>query len=200
MTNLLFTNPVVFVLLAVIFILSISVHEFAHAYTADKLGDPTAKYAGRLTLNPLAHLDLIGTLLILLIRVGWGKPVPINSANFKNPRRDSALVAFAGPLSNILLAVIFSLIVRSVHLSQAVDTFLYVLSAYNIGLALFNLLPVFPLDGFNVLYGVLPIKLAWQWQETRRYGIFILLFLIVTGFATNLILPLVDFLLRILGF
>ncbi len=200
MLEILFSNPILFVIFALIFLLSLTVHEFAHALSADRLGDPTPRYMGRLTLNPLAHLDPLGTIMILIVRFGWGKPVAINSANFKNPRRDSAIVAFAGPLSNILIAIIFSLLVHTLHISEIIDAILSTVVVFNLSLAFFNLLPVFPLDGFNVVYGILPINLAWQWQEMQKYGIYILLILIMTGSTGFFVTPLVEFSLRLLGF
>jgi len=106
--ELLFSNPLIFILVAAALILSISVHEFAHAYVADKLGDPTPRYLGRVTLNPKAHLDPIGTLLLVVAGFGWGKPVPFNPNNLSNPKRDAALISFAGPLSNFFMAIIFT--------------------------------------------------------------------------------------------
>lgn len=200
MLQLLGQSPLLFVLFATIFVLALTVHEWAHAFVAYKLGDPTAKYAGRLTLNPAAHLDLMGTILIVLVGIGWGKPVPVNSLNFKNPRRDSALVAFAGPFSNIFTAIGIALALHFLSLNIAVSSFLYATMLFSLRLAFFNLIPVFPLDGSSVVYGFLPISLLHQWEHIQSYGIYILLFLIVTGTIGYFVFPLTEFSLRLLGF
>lgn len=153
--------------------LVISVHEFAHAYTAYKLGDPTAAYQGRLTLNPLAHLDPLGTLAIILVGFGWGKPTPFNPWNLKNPRRDSALISLSGPASNFLLALLFSILFRLWP-----NQILASLVEINLALGIFNLIPVSPLDGFKVIGGLLPKQLALAWEGLERYGLIILLILI----------------------
>ena len=200
MLQLLGQSPILFILFAVIFVLALTIHEWAHAYVAYKLGDSTAKYAGRLTLNPAAHLDLIGTILIVLVGIGWGKPVPVNSLNFKNPRRDSALVAFAGPFSNILTAIVIAIAIHLLNLHPAVTSFLYAIMLFSLRLAFFNLLPVFPLDGSSVVYGFLPVSLLRQWEQLQSYGIYILLFLIMTGTIGYFIFPLSEFSLVLLGF
>ncbi len=200
MISLLFSNPTIFFLFATIFVISLTIHEFSHAFVAYKLGDSTAKYQGRLTLNPLAHLDPVGTLMILLVRFGWGKPVPINATNFKQPRRDSALVAIAGPVSNISLAILMAILAKLLPPNVVVYGILQVVAVFNLTLAFFNLLPFYPLDGFNVVYGILPFDLAWQFKDTARYGIFVLLILMVTGSIGFFISAPIDFLLRLLGF
>src|SRR5690554_729966 len=135
-------------------LLAISVHEFAHGYAAYRLGDPTAKHHGRLTLNPLAHLDPIGALMLLIFRFGWARPVPVNSAYFKDRKKGTLIVSVAGPLSNILMAWLFFNLVRilpnrmpTFALAQTVYHFLLLNLNYNLGLAAFNLLPLPPLDG-----------------------------------------------------
>jgi Zn-dependent protease len=199
MLDILFSNPILFVILALILVVTLSVHEFAHAYVADRLGDSTPRYMGRLTLNPAAHLDPIGTLLMVLVGFGWGKPVGINSANFRNPRRDAALVALAGPASNILLATVLALIIHVLHLPDFAYLLVRYVILFNLTLAFFNLLPVYPLDGFNVVYGILPVNLAWQWGDLQKYGMYILLILIVTRTTGYFIFPLVNFSLKLLG-
>lgn len=168
--------------------LAISVHEFAHALTSQKLGDPTAKLMGRLTLNPRAHLDPVGTLMLILIGFGWGKPVPYNPLNLDNPKVDSALISLSGPLSNILTAFVLALPLR-LHLpifSQGVSfELILTVVSLNIGLAVFNLIPIYPLDGFRVVGGLLPSELSRIWEGLAAYGTFLILFLVLlpSGFS-----------------
>lgn len=179
-----------------VILLSLSLHESAHAFAADKLGDPTARNLGRITLNPLKHLDPIGFLCMLLCGFGWANPVPINSRNLKNPRRDMALAALAGPVSNLLLSVVFLLLLRFVgygwlatlvyHSETAYNAahflmlFFYYGISLNLTLAVFNLLPVPPLDGSRLLYLLLPPKYAYKLVKYERYialAVMLLLFL-----------------------
>ncbi|MBU0535289.1 MAG: site-2 protease family protein [Patescibacteria group bacterium] len=192
-------NPQLGILLMVALIVSLTFHEFSHAFVADKLGDPTAKNMGRLTLNPLAHLDPLGTLFLLVARFGWGKPVPFNPLNLKNPRRDAALISLAGPASNFILAITASLIIRLVSAGSLLGGFLYLVVFYNLILGIFNLIPVGPLDGNKIVYGFLPMNLAIQWQEIQRYGMFILLFLVFTNTTSLILSPLVDLSMKLLG-
>jgi Zn-dependent protease len=199
MLDILSQNPQLGILLIVALIVSLTFHEFSHAFIADKLGDPTAKEMGRLTLNPLAHLDPIGTLFLIVARFGWGKPVPFNPLNLKNPRRDAALISLAGPASNFFLAVAASFAIRIVSVNSPLGIFLYLVVLYNLTLGIFNLIPVGPLDGNKIVYGFLPVNLAIQWQEIQRYGMFILLVVVFTN-ATSLILtPLVGLSMKLLG-
>jgi Zn-dependent protease len=197
--QLLFDNPIVFVFLAGALILSITIHEFAHAYSAQKLGDPTAKLLGRVTLNPLAHLDPIGTLFLLIAGFGWGKPVPFDARNLDNPKRDSAIISFAGPLSNFLLAILLAILIRILPQNEILTVFLYFAIFFNLILGFFNLIPLHPLDGFKVVYGLLPFNLAWQWQQTQRYGIFILMLLVFTRSTSVILMPLVAISMGLLG-
>ena len=188
-------------------VIALSIHEYAHARAADELGDPTPRMAGRLTLNPLAHLDPIGTIALFLFHFGWGKPVPIDPYNLRNPRRDQAIIALSGPVSNFITAAVFAFVFRlsgslaSPYLSSLVVSIVIM----NLGLGLFNLLPLGPLDGSKVLLGLLPQEKAAEWEEVfSRYGIIFLLifFLPFPGGGSSLLnltlIPLLNFFLRLL--
>ncbi len=168
-----------FVIKALIFVVALTIHEFAHAYTADKLGDPTPRSYGRLTLNPLAHLDLLGTLAIIFIGFGWARPVAFDPYNLRNPRRDSMLIALAGPASNLILAVILSIVLRFIPLSL-ISTIISYLIIGNISLAVFNLIPVYPLDGEKILGGLLSPELYREYaQIMAQYGTIILVLMLL---------------------
>ena len=184
-------------------VIAITIHEFAHAATADRLGDPTPRSQGRLTLNPLAHLDPVGTIMLLLFRFGWGKPVVFDPYNLAHPRRDTGIISFAGPISNLLLASLLSLGLRFLPLPLALQPLLYITIFLNLTLAVFNLVPVYPLDGEKILAALLPRDLAYEYQAVmNRYGTFILIFLILPVFGTSpiisLISPTITFLSRLL--
>jgi Zn-dependent protease len=199
----LFESPILFIAVALSLVVSLTIHEFAHAYVSNYLGDPTAKYLGRVTINPLKHLDPLGTVLLLVLGFGWGKPVPFDPRNLKNPKRDAALISFAGPLSNLILAVLFAFVYHLSISSQGflalVGVFSFLMVQYNLLLAFFNLIPVHPLDGFKVVYGLLPKNLAVQWIQFERYGFYILLFLLLTRSINTLISPFIDISMKILG-
>lgn len=174
---------------------AITIHEFAHGFIADKLGDPTPRLAGRLTLNPISHLDLIGTLMLFIVHIGWAKPVPVNPNNFQNPRKDMLWVALAGPISNLIVAFIFGMLLRVILsfrlplLSQE-QIFLSIqviqlLVFFNIILAVFNAIPIFPLDGYRILIGILSPQQAYEFGRFAQYGPFILLGIILIGHITG---------------
>ncbi|MDD3656276.1 MAG: site-2 protease family protein [Atribacterota bacterium] len=194
-------------------LIAITIHEYAHGFIAYYHGDPTAKLAGRLTLNPMAHLDPVGTLMLLLFRIGWAKPVPVNYSNLNNPRIDMIKVSLAGPLSNIVVAFLFSLLLRAnnfifrnvmfnsffwFRLVQGWFTLLHTGIFINIALAFFNLIPIPPLDGHHIVAGLLPTHLARQYNKINQtYGMLIILFLFISGIIRNIILPIIDYLYRI---
>lgn len=199
MIKLLFESPITFLFLAGALIVSICIHEFSHALAAFKLGDPTAKNLGRLTLNPKAHLDPVGTLFLVFLGFGWGKPVPFNPYNLKNPKRDSAIISLAGPLSNFILALVLALLIKLVGAGSIFGAFLYLTILYNLMLGFFNLIPLGPLDRNKIVFGILPNQLAIQWLEIQRYGLYILLLLIIFNFTDKLLIPLVDMTMKLLG-
>jgi len=177
-------------------LIAITVHEFAHAWAADRLGDPTPQLQGRLSLNPLKHLDPIGTLMLLFFRFGWGKPVEFDPYNLRHPRRDAALISLAGPGINLVLAAVLSLVLKFSPPSLF-SVFLYPVILININLAIFNLLPVPPLDGAKILYGILPREWADEYNDFMgHYGTILLILLIIpiggSSLAINLILPVIN--------
>jgi len=166
---------------------ALTIHEFAHAWTASLFGDPTARRAGRVTLNPLAHIDPLGAICFVLAGFGWGKPVPVNPRNLRHPKRDDMVISFAGPLSNFISAMLFGVIMRTAlaHATPSAGAMVSVarLAKYgvlfNLILCFFNLIPIFPLDGSHVLKGLLPGDLARQYEGLDRIGPLILLALIL---------------------
>ena len=192
-----------FLLTLPIILLALSVHETAHGFIANKLGDPTAKSLGRLTLNPLKHLDPIGFVCMLLFGFGWAKPVPINSRYFKKPRRDMALTAVAGPVSNLAMAAIFTVLLKLADmlftyfltnnlfpngmiftLANCVLMFLYYGISLNVTFAIFNLLPVPPLDGSRIITAFLPPMLAYKFIKYERIISIVLMVLLLFGLST----------------
>ncbi|AKM79056.1 MAG: Zn-dependent protease [Candidatus Beckwithbacteria bacterium GW2011_GWB1_47_15] len=198
----LLSNPILFLVWAASLVIAVTIHEFAHAFVADRLGDPTARLSGRVSLNPLAHLDPVGTIMLLLFRFGWGKPVPFDPFNLAHPKRDSALISLAGPASNIALAVVLSFIMKLAPASLLTALLVPVI-IINVNLAIFNLLPVPPLDGSKILYGILPMDWADEYNSFMRdYGMLLLILLILpiggNSLAINLILPPIQFILNLL--
>jgi len=191
-------------------LLSLSFHEFFHGFVADRLGDPTARNQGRLTLNPKAHLDPVGTVCMLLFRFGWAKPVPVNMMYFKNPKQGMAITAAAGPASNLLLAFVsmtlyfpFALHWSGGLVGGYLTTFLYIMIMINVGLAVFNLLPISPLDGSKILYAVLPNELYFKIMRYEHYFQPVIFLLLWTGLLStplswmrDLIISGMSFLLR----
>jgi Zn-dependent protease len=164
-------------------------HEYAHAWAANKMGDETAKMMGRLTLNPLRHLNIIGTIAIVLFGFGWAKPVPISPDNFRNRKRGIILVSFAGPLANLILAVAFTVLARLSNLLPGggisfiayVQAILGLAVFYNLILALFNLIPIPPLDGSQILFSLIPLRNVKVVFWLQRYGFILLLVLLISG-------------------
>jgi len=188
-------------LLVIVLAIAFSVHEFAHAYVAYRFGDPTAKNQGRLTLSPLAHLDLFGTIMIFIAGFGWAKPVPVNRFYFKKPRLAGVLVSLAGPLSNLLLVLIgffvwYGLLLSGVleglgdNVSNTIYQFFNLFILLNIILCIFNLLPLPPLDGYRVLEDLSPPNIRAKLTQYENYGILIFLILIITPLDQYTITPL----------
>jgi len=180
---------------AIPILLALTLHEYAHAYVANKLGDPTAKDMGRLTLNPLAHLDLVGTAMLFIVHIGWAKPVPVNPNRLKNPHRDMLWISLAGPMTNLGLAIIFGIGCRifgvdgfNIYGFGLLELFKYMLAfglVINIVLAVFNFLPIPPLDGSKIILGILPQKYELKLAPYMHYGPTLLIVLIVFGFVTK---------------
>lgn len=204
-------NPEIILIIPVL-IFAIVVHECAHGWVAYKLGDPTAKTAGRLTLNPLPHIDPIGTvvlpLTLLLLRYltgmgfifAWAKPVPVNPLYFSNPRKGMLLVGLAGPVSNFLQAILMALLIRLVlplHIT-VLSSLLFYGVLINIVLGVLNLLPVPPLDGSRILTGLLPLRMARAYSRLEPMGMFIIILLFSTGFLGAMIWPIIGVLMNLL--
>jgi Zn-dependent protease len=196
-------------------LLALTFHEYAHAYVAHRYGDDTAKQSGRLSLNPLRHLDPLGTIMIFLVQFGWAKPVPVNPHQLKNPKKDMLWISAAGPLSNMLLALVSGLLLRMLSdfsgttdrdsMTGVLILMVFLSMKINLALAIFNILPIAPLDGSKILYGLLPPGFGKMIFALERYGPFILIGLIIFGRATGvsilggLIWPFVDFFSKLFG-
>jgi len=195
------------VFIIAILVVSVIIHEVSHGYVAYMLGDPTAKLAGRLTLNPISHIDPLGSIIVPTLMAlmpggiifGWAKPVPYNPYNLKNQRWGTALVGAAGALANLFIAIVFGTLIRFADVLSLPGPFLQIsgmIVLINIILAVFNLIPIPPLDGSKVLFSVLPIKLHYIQEFLERYWIFLIFFLIF--FAGNIIFPTVNFIFRLI--
>jgi Zn-dependent protease len=198
-------NPVRFFAWIIALVLGITVHEFMHAYTAHRLGDDTARLLGRLSLNPMAHLDPFGSLLLVLAGFGYGKPVPFNESRLRSSLGVTA-VAFAGPLANLLLAALCAIPVRfgaASLVGGVYETVLVEIVALNCVLAIFNLVPIPPLDGANVVYGLLSPRQQYSWRTYQQYGPFLLLFILLLApgvLATLVFAPATALARALLGF
>jgi Zn-dependent protease len=194
-------------------LLAITLHEAAHAYTAFRLGDSTAKKLNRISINPIKHIDPIGTILLPLILVllptpfifGWAKPVPINYNNLKKPRRDVALVALAGPMANLIMLIGWAILLKTLnyHLNISqnnIYSFAHIIAMYgiiiNLTLLILNLLPIPPLDGSKVLYSLLPTNKAKQYEKIAPYGLFIIYILIATQVFQHILNPALNFVIQ----
>ena len=174
-------------------VIALVIHEYAHAKAADVMGDFTPRMTGRLTLNPMAHIDPIGLIMLLVVRFGWAKPVMINARNFRNWRQGELLVAVAGPVANLIVAFI-SLLAMAVlfklgMFSEGVRLVLSMMVLFNINFAIFNMLPLPPLDGSKVLMVLLPGRLAYKLMSLERYSFIILIFLMMLPFLTMILIP-----------
>ncbi len=189
------------VILAPPFLFALTFHELAHGYVAWHLGDPTAKNAGRLTMNPLKHIDPLGVIAFIIMKIGWAKPVPVDPRYFKDPQKGMLLVALAGPAANVVTAIASAILVKLLIMVPVIPMFILkpmvgmlVASVWiNIMLAVFNCLPIPPLDGSRVLMGILPPKMAYSYAKMEPYGFILLLILFYAGIISKVIMPIINF-------
>lgn len=182
-------------------LIALTFHEYAHALAADSMGDPTPRYMGRLSINPLAHLDILGTIMLVVAGFGWAKPVCINPNNFRNYRSGIMKVSFAGPGANLFLCFAAILLLGAMQrfhlLTLGVNEFLRWTMLYNVWFAFFNLIPIPPLDGSKILAELLPSRMAYEYENVvGRYGFYILMALVFTGFTSIFIRPLASIFVR----
>lgn len=199
----LISSPLSFLSSLLAIVIAISIHEFSHALAADRLGDPTPRLQGRLTLNPLSHLDPIGTLMLILFRFGWGKPVQFDQFNLRNPRRDTMLISIAGPASNLLTAVLAAILLRLLPANLLTFLTLQPFIIISVVLAVFNFVPIHPLDGGKILSGILPLSLAKEWEQIQtQFGTLLLIMMVLPWGGTAPIFyltgPAIQFILNIL--
>ena len=199
----LISSPLSFFASLLAIVIAITIHEFSHALAADRLGDPTPRLQGRLTLNPLSHLDPIGTLMLILFRFGWGKPVQFDQFNLRNPRRDTMLISIAGPASNLLTAVLAAILLRFLPSSLLSLLILQPFIVISVVLAVFNFVPIHPLDGGKILSGLLPLSLAKEWEQIQaQFGTLLLIMMVLPWGGTAPIFyltgPVVQFILQLL--
>jgi Zn-dependent protease len=195
------------IILAPPLLFALTLHELAHGFVAFHLGDPTARDAGRLTLNPLKHLDPLGTIAFFFIKIGWAKPVPVNPSYFRNPKRDMLWVALAGPVTNLVLAVASAILTKGIWAlatvlpySAAAEAILVPVNSMliasvwiNLVLCIFNFLPIPPLDGSRILTGILPDHLALSYMKIERFGFILILVLAFSGVLSRVIVPIISF-------
>lgn len=188
----LFADPIVFLAWLIAILVSLTIHEFAHAYFAFLQGDPTPRLMGRISFNPLRHIDVFGFIALLIIGFGWGKPVPVNPVYFKNKKWGEAIVSIVGPLTNLFLAILFGVILKIVWvtgnfaMTNMMIIFLYNLVVINIVLCLFNLIPISPLDGSHVLFAILPDKFNEFKYQLSKQGPMVLMIIIFADIFLNL--------------
>ncbi|MDO5561712.1 MAG: site-2 protease family protein [bacterium] len=202
--NEILNHPLAFVFLLLAILIALVMHEFFHAWTADRLGDPNPRLAGRVSLNPFRHLDPWGTLLIILTGFGWGKPVQFDAYNLKDPVKDGALIAAAGPSSNLLLALLVALVLRFFPLDGNIYflSFLVTLFSVNLSLGVFNLLPIYPLDGHHILRAFLPESLCDSYDSFNKHWGMIVAFLFIlpifgTAPVNYVLVPAINFLQKL---
>lgn len=188
-----------FIIRSIAVLVAIIPHEMAHGFAAYLCGDETAKNDGRLSLNPLHHLDLIGTICLIFFKFGWAKPVMINPNNFRDRKKGTFFVAIAGVLTNFILAIISVIILKHIHLNEFMQELLLNIFWFNIILGVFNLIPIPPLDGSKILFSFLPLKYEYYLIKYERYGYIILLLLIMSSTLDKILVPMVNFMINLIG-